>query len=146
LAPVDLFDVPITIEAGKSVFGLVIEMTYLSTTTTGRVEDEEGRPAGGAPVVIFAADPRYWTFGSRRYRVANADPSGAFKVLGLPEGDYLAAAWPQALQKAPDPRLVQAPAGQRPDPLLLTTLRPHAVAFSLPDGGTKELTLRLTGK
>ncbi len=145
LAPIDLFDAPITIEPGKSVFGLPIEMTDLSTTTTGRVLDAEGQPVGGAPVVIFSADPRYWTFGWRRTRVVLADRSGAFKAVGLPEGDYLAAAWPAAAPR-PDPRLVQSPAGQRPDPLFFATIRAQAIAFSLPDGGTRDLEIRLTGK
>lgn len=132
LAPVDLFDVPITIEAGRSVFGLTIEMTYRSTTTTGRVEDADGRPAAGAPVVVFSADHRYWAAGSRRYRLVFADRGGAFSIAGLPEGDYLAAAWP-----TPSPG---------PDAEALEAIRPRAVAFSLSDGGTKELVLRLPAR
>ena len=134
-APLDIFDAPVTIEPGKSVFGLTILMTYLTTTTTGRVEDESKRPVPGTAVVVFSSDARYWLPGSRRVRVVATDKDGAFTVEGLPEGDYLVGVAPGAQV---------ARRGQ--DPAFLETLRPKAVAISLPDGGTREVILRVSGK
>ena len=125
---VDLFDLPLTIEAGKSVFGLTIQMTYQSTTVTGRVEDAAGKAPRDMVVTVFSQDPRYWS-STRRMQTALVDVNGAFKIAGLPEGDYLAIAQPRTQL--------------RPDPAQFEQLKAAAVAFSLPDGGTKELALRV---
>lgn len=127
-ASTDLFDLPITIETGKNVFGLTIQMTYLSTTVTGRVEDAVGKPPGDAVVIVFSQDARYWS-STRRTQIALVDRAGAFTIAGLPQGDYLA--------------VVQSRLAGRPTPAQFEQLRGAAVAFSLPDGGTKELALRL---
>jgi hypothetical protein len=131
LAPLDLFDAPITIEQGKNVFGLVIKMTYLTTTTSGRIEDAANRPAPGAVVVVFSADTRYWFPRSRRRSVASADQDGRFRIEGLPEGEYLAA----AVRSAP----------RQPGPEFLEALRSRAVGFSLAEA-VEELVLKLPGK
>jgi len=132
LAPVDLFDSPITIEQGKSVFGVVVKMTYLTTTTSGRIEDAERRPVPRAAAVVFPADARYWSLGSRRVKVGVAGPDGRFAIEGLPEGEYLVA----ASRSAP----------RAPAPAFLESLRASAVAFALADGESKELVLRLPGR
>ncbi len=131
LAPLDLFDAPIAVERGQNVFGLVITMTYLTTSVTGRVENAEGRPVTDAAVIVYSADPRYWRPPWRRVRVATVDREGAFAVAGLPEGDYLAVA--------------QTSAAPVPNAALLESLRSSAQAFSLPDGASKELRLQLPG-
>jgi hypothetical protein len=132
LEPIDLFDAPITIERGRNVFGVTIEMTNLTTTVAGKVESVTGRPVSRAAVTVFSVDSRFWTPGSRRYRSVVTDAEGAFRIEGLPEGDYLAVSPPS----------LQPPS---PNPQVLDTLRARAVAFSLSEGGTKELVLRPGG-
>ncbi len=109
-----------------------MKMTYLTTTTSGRIEDGEKRPIPGAAAIVFSADARYWTRGSRRVTVARAGPDGGFRIEGLPEGEYLAT----AVRSAP----------RVPDPEFLESLRAAAMSFSLADGESKELVLRLPGR
>jgi hypothetical protein len=134
-SPLDLFDAPVTIEAGKSIFGLVIQMTYLRTAVTGTIEGDKNQPVAGATAIVFSPDPRYWGAGSRRIRTAVADANGAFSITGLPAGEYLAAATATIVRF---PRL--------PDARILESLRALAVPFSLSDGGSKEMVLKLPGR
>ena len=131
LAELDGLDAAFTVGPDQDVLGVRIDMTMATTTVTGRIDDEEGRPASGADLVVFAPDSRYWIPGSRRLARTRAGVRGEFQITTLPEGDYLAAATNDA--------------GTEPLPEWLESLRPRAVPFRLDDGEVQELALRLPG-
>ncbi len=131
LAELDGLDAAFTVGPNQDVLGVRIDMTMATTTVTGRIDDEEGRPASGADLVVFAPDSRYWIPGSRRLARTRAGVRGEFQITTLPEGDYLAAATNDA--------------GTEPLPEWLESLRPRAVPFRLDDGEVQELALRLPG-
>lgn len=131
LPDIDAFDVPLTLEPNRSVFGIQVQMTYKVTRLYGRIDDDEGRPTGEAFAVVFAADPRYWINGSRRLTRVKADGGGAFNIEGLPEGDYLAV----AVRSIPT----------WPDPAWLESMRAVAVPLRLGDGEARDVNLRLPG-
>ena len=129
LAELDGLDAAFTVGPNQDVLGVRIDMTMATTTVTGRIDDEEGRPAPGADLVVFAPDSRYWIPGSRRLARTRTGVRGEFRITTLPEGDYLAAA-------------TRTTAGTEPVlPEWLESLRPRAVPFRLDDGEVQELAL-----
>ena len=89
----DVLDESLEIRPGRNVTGAVIAFTDQITELTGTVVDEKGQPAADYTVLLFAADPRYWTPGSRRIRPARTQPDGTFSFRGVPPGDYRMAAF-----------------------------------------------------
>ena len=125
----DAVDVPLALAPNQSLFGLVVHMTYKTTTVAGKIEDPKGQSPGPAFAVLFATDTRYWIAGSRRIRYVPMDATGAFRVEGLPDGEYLAVAV-RGLPKWPDPAWFES-------------MRHVAVPITLGDGDSREVTLRL---
>lgn len=112
------------------VDGVEITMTTSVSTITGAVTDN-GAPAAGFSVIIFADDPAKWTFPSRYLAVVGGQPQGQFRASGLPPGAYRAVAVPSG----------QAVAAQ--DPAFLTSLVPYASSVILGEGETKTVSLTL---
>ncbi len=110
--------------------GVEITMTTSISTVTGTVTDD-GAPATGFGVVVFAEDPAKWAFPSRYLVVGGARPQGQFRVGGLPPGAYRVAAVPSTETVA-----VQ-------DPAFLTALLPYSSSVILGEGETKSLSLKL---
>jgi hypothetical protein len=81
--------------------------------------------------VIFADDPTKWTSQSRFVTTARPDQNGQFKIEKLPPANYLAAA------------LEYLDEGDAADPDFLGSLRDAATKFSLVEGETKSLSLKL---
>jgi hypothetical protein len=83
-------------------------------------------------VVVFADDPQRWTLPGTRY-VAGRRPdlNGKFEVKPLPPGSYYAA----AVDYLPD--------GDWNDPEVLERLKAHAKKFSVDEGESKTLELKI---
>ncbi len=128
---VDVTDSGFDVKAGENIRGIEIELTSQPTTVSGLVNDARGNPAVAARVLIFPRDDRKWDGLSRYTRLANTDADGKFKVTDLPPGDYYAVAGGDV---APDA------AG---DPDALEKLRTRAQSFSLNEGETKVLDLKM---
>jgi hypothetical protein len=90
----DVTDLPIALTADAAPADVVVTMTDIWQSVSGRIE---GAPANAAyTVVIFPADRQYWMAGSRRVRTTRAGSDGAFTIGGpgsssLPAGSYLLA-------------------------------------------------------
>jgi hypothetical protein len=84
-------------------------------------------------VIVFAESPELWRLPLTRWvHGARPDQEGRFRLQNLPAGDYLAVA------------VEYVPQGEWGDPDLLDRLRPKGKRFSLSDGASQALDLRLT--
>lgn len=127
----DFTDAGIDFKSTETVAGVEIEVTNRATEVSGRVSDDRQQSTNDYTVVVFPRDSKKWTFNSRYVQIGRPDQSGQFKIRGLPPGDYYAAALDYL-----DPNDAH-------DPEYLAGLRDKAAAFSLADGETKTLDLRM---
>lgn len=127
----DVTDSGIVFRQGEPVTGVEVVITASSTTVSGGVTDDNGRPVGDYAVVVFAEERERWGYMSRYVRLARPDQQGAYQVKDLPPARYLAVAV-EAVEN-----------GEESDPALLERLRPLATAFALGDGEQRAVALKL---
>jgi len=128
----DVMDTGIDVRPGQDIAGLEIELTNQQSQVTGSVSNGRGEPVKDYAVVVFSRDRERWSYPQTRYvRPAQPDQDGRFKVTGLPAGDYYAIA------------LDYVEPGESTDPEFLDRVKDRAVPFSLSDGGTKALDLKI---
>ena len=72
--------------------GLVVTFSDRAGEISGRLVDPAGRPIARYSIVVFPADRALWLAGSRRVQLAPPATDGAFRIEGLPAGDYAIAA------------------------------------------------------
>lgn len=129
----DITDVPTELPPGQSVAGMQIVLTKKTTTLSGVVSDAAGRSLLDATVVVFPANEQLWTFQSRFIKAARPDQEGTYRVAGLPAlEDYLIV----AVQGLED--------GQAGDPEFLAAVKEAAAKFTLADGETKAVDVKLS--
>ena len=114
LGGLDASDLAIDV-AGEQNVPVTVVLTDQITELSGTVA---GADSSGAYVVVFPADSGNWT--GRRMRSTRTDPSGRFRIAGLPPGQrYLAIAVRDLDQ------------GQESDPDFLQQVQASATAFDL---------------
>jgi len=84
----DISDLPIEVRSGVDVKDLVVTFTDTISELSGTLQDSAGKPVIGYPIVVFSTNRAYWTFGSRRIAQTRPSSDGAYKVNGLPAGEY----------------------------------------------------------
>lgn len=114
------------------VSGVEVELTNVRTEVLGGVADEKGNRLTDFAVVIFPRDRERWTPSSRFIAVLEPDDSGRFRTNSLPPNVYEAV----ALERA-DPNRAR-------EPEFLEGLRGTGTTFTLGEGGTQALELRLS--
>jgi hypothetical protein len=130
----DITDKGFDFKPGSTVEGFELVMTTTQQTVTGTVVNERGAPVKEYTVVIFPEDPQKWSATeSRRMGAGRADQQGQFKVTGLPPDNYLAVAVEYVEQ------------GAWRDPEWLARAAKTATKFTLDEGATKILDLKLGG-
>ena len=125
----DVTDEPLDFSKGD-VDGLEITLTSNVATIAGTVTDN-GAPATGYGVLVFAEDSTKWAFPSRFVAAAGANQTGGFRVTGLPAGAY---------------RVVALPASEiadAQDPEVLTKLVVFATSVLVGEGETQTVALKL---
>jgi 5-hydroxyisourate hydrolase-like protein (transthyretin family) len=125
----DVTDTPIDLHE-KNVDGVEVVLTSKLSRVSGVVTEDKG-PAADYAVVIFSSDPNKWIDRSRFVVFARPMPQGRFSTGPLPADDYLAVALPSA-----SPQEIY-------DPEFLQSLRTLATSFTLNEGETKSLELKL---
>ncbi len=125
----DITDEPVDFST-HDVDGLEITLTSNVSVVTGSVTDN-GAPATGFGVLVFAEDSSKWMFPTRFVAVGTANQQGVFRVSGLPAGTYRAVALPSA----------ELAEGQ--DPAFLEKLLPFSTGLVLGEGQAATLSLKL---
>ena len=128
---IDVADEGIEVKPNERISGVEVELTNKATTISGVVTDGRGGAAKDCWTVIFPADSKRWTRNSRYIRAWRAGPDGRFKAAGLRPGDYYIVA------------LDKMEPGQNTDPEFLDRIRARATSFSLIEGETKTLELKV---
>jgi hypothetical protein len=129
----DITDSGMEFTPGRSYEGLEVVFTQKTTDLSGLVTDDRNQPVLDATVVIFAADPQRWTYSSRFMRSLRPDTNGRYTVKSLPPlEDYLIIAV-QNLEQ-----------GQGADPEFLARAKEEAKPFSLNEGETKAVDIKLS--
>jgi protocatechuate 3,4-dioxygenase beta subunit len=128
----EVTDTGVEFKSGE-VASLEIVATARTTEIQGGVTEANGTPAREYTVVVFSDDPQHWTQPMSRWiSGARPDQDGRFKIRNMPAGSYYAAA------------LDYLEAGAWSDPDLLERLRISAKRFTLAEGETETLDLKLT--
>lgn len=127
---VDITDTPL--DFATDVGGLEIELTQQVTTVSGGVSNDRGGMALDATVIVFADDPAKSGPHSRFINSARPDQEGRFTIRGLPPGRYVAIA------------VEYLEPGEERDPDLLEAWRRNGTPFTLSEGKTHVLDLKLS--
>jgi hypothetical protein len=128
---VDVLDSGIEIKPNEDVGGLEIDVTDKVSRVTGSVTNARGEAVKDYSVVIFPRDREMSTTLNRYFRLSRPDQTGQFTIASLPAGEYLVVALDSV-----DPSDAR-------DPEFLAALRSRASSFSLAEGETKTLDLKL---
>jgi hypothetical protein len=128
----DITDTGMEFKAGEAVTGVEIALTSRLSQVSGTVAGGGGEPMKDYTVVIFADDPQRWTLPSTRYVIGRRpDQNGRFEVKPLPAGTYYAAA------------VEYLPEGEWGDPEVLERLKANAKRFTLDEGESKTIELKI---
>jgi protocatechuate 3,4-dioxygenase beta subunit len=85
----DVTDSGVELKPGENVDNVTIVLTDRSTSLTGTVRDASQTPVPALTVIAFPSDQQYWRAQSRWIQAARTDQNGAYRLRGLPPGDYL---------------------------------------------------------
>jgi hypothetical protein len=127
----DVTDMPFDFRPGSNITGAVITLTDRVSEVSGSVQDARGQIASDYVLVVFPEDAKLWGAQSRHVQTTRPNQNGVFSIKGLPPGRYLAAAVP-SLEN-----------GLQNDRGVLERLRSGAEGFSLAEGGSANLNLRM---
>ena len=130
---VDVTDTGIELKGSEAVGGIEILLSPQSTDINGTVTQGDGTPIKDYTVVVFAEDPQKWVAPATRWITASRpDQDGRFRVRNMPAGAYYAIA------------LDYIPQGEWNDPDLLDRLKARASRFTLNEGDTRTLDLKVS--
>jgi hypothetical protein len=128
----DITDTGLEFKPGEAVTGVDIVLTSRSSEVTGIVTGSGSEPVKDYTLVIFSDDPQRWSLPNTRYVVGRRpDQNGRFQVKDLPPGTYYAIA------------VDYLPQGEWFDPDVLDRLKANAKKFTLEEGETKTVDLRI---
>lgn len=128
----DVLDSGIEFKPNQNVRGLEVELTNKISVVTGLVTSGKGEVSRDYTALAFPQDSDRWKYTNSRYiRTGRPDQDGRFKISGLPAGEYLLIAVDRI-----DP-------GESSDPEFLERIRTKATRFSLIEGETKSIDLKL---
>jgi hypothetical protein len=129
----DITDTGLEFAPNRTYEGLTILFSRKATDLSGALTDDRGKPVVDATVVIFPASRDRWTYLSRYIRTTRPDTNGRFSLKGMPPGDDYLIIAVQNLEQ-----------GQASDPEFLARARDMATPFSLSEGETRAVDLKLS--
>jgi len=128
----DIIDTRIELQANENVPRLEIELTNKTSRVTGLAPTGRGDTSKDYTAVVYPQDSERWKLANSRYaRPGGPDQDGRFKISGLPAGEYFLVA------------VDRIEPGEATDPEFLERIRAKATAFSLSEGETKSIDLKL---
>jgi hypothetical protein len=128
----DVTDTPLEFATAFEGKPVEIVLTQRRAAVSGTVTDDRGQPTRDYVAVLFPEDEDYWTAFSRFIAIGRPDQEGRFAMPGLPPGRYLI----QAVDYL-EP-------GEERNPETLARLRTGATSFSLSDGESRTVTLKIS--
>ena len=128
---VDVTDSGLDVRPNEDLGGLEVELTTQLSDLSGFVSNARGENVKDYSIVVFARDRQRWGFSSRYLSGGRPDQDGKYRVRNLPAGDYYAIALEYVEQ------------GAGTDPEFLDRIKDRATEFSMNDGETKTLSLKL---
>ena len=128
---IDVTDSGIEFREGGDTNGLEVELTNRVSDLSGLVSNTRGEVVKDYTVMVFAQDRERWGTNTRYRGLGRPDQDGRYKVRGLPAGDYYVIA------------LDYVDLNEVGDPNLLERLSTKSTAFTLGDGETKSLDLKV---
>jgi hypothetical protein len=129
---VDVTDSGMEFRPNEGVADVEVELTNRVTNVSGLVTNSKGEPQKDYSVVVFPQDRDRWTPNSRYMRTTRPDQDGRYKVTGLPPGEYRVIA------------LDYLDSNEWNSPEFLDGIRSKATAFSVSEGESKSVDLRIT--
>jgi hypothetical protein len=131
----DVTDSALEFRGSTDNSGLQIIVSDKVSDVNGKVTTARGDLTRDYTVVVFPDDPARWAFPSRFVKTARADQQGQFRIRALPAGDrYLAV----AVDYLED--------GEGTDPQFLEQIRDRATRFSLGEGESKGIDLKIVNR
>jgi protocatechuate 3,4-dioxygenase beta subunit len=128
----DVTDNGIEFKPGEALTGVDVVLTSKLTEVKGTVKGAGSLPAKDYTLVLFSDEPQRWSAPNSRYIAsARPDQDGRFQIKNLPPGGYYAVAVDYLAQ------------GEWNDPDVLDRLKAKATKFSLDEGETKTLDLKM---
>ena len=127
----DITNLPVELASGQELKDVEVVITDRVTSIAGQVMDKKNVPTHDATVLLFPSDTARWHENAPDIRAARPDQQGEWQVKGVRAGEYLAV----ALDYVED--------GAWHDPEFLESLRRHATAVQLPEGGSARAVLQL---
>ena len=127
----DVTDRPLSIKDSETMTDVTVVLTNRVTTVTGSVTDANNRPTKDYVVIVFPEDAEKIGPQSRFVLTGRADQEGQFKLVGLPPGEYLAAA------------LESIEEGGESDPEFLNQIRSSGHRLRLTEGAPQSISLKL---
>ena len=128
---VDVTDAGVDVRPSEDLADVEVELTNRVTELSGVVTNTKGEAVKDYSVIVFPADRDKWTPNSRYMRTSRPDQDGRYKVSGVPAGAYLVIALDYLDQN------------EWTDPDFLEKVRSRATAFSVSEGETKTVDLRV---
>lgn len=131
----DVTDSALEFRGSNDNSGLQVIVTDKVSDLNGKVTTAKGEVTRDYTVVVFPDDPAKWVFPSRFVKTARADQQGQFRIRALPPEDrYLAV----AVDYLED--------GEGADPQFLEQIKTRATRFTLAEGESKSLDLKVVSR
>lgn len=127
----DITDAGIEFKASEDISGVEVELTNKLTVISGLVTNARGELVKNYSAIAFTQDRDKWKGVNRYQGAGRPDQDGRFKISGLPPGDYYIIALDKMEQ------------GQSTDPDFLETIRIKATAFTIREGETRTVDLKI---
>jgi hypothetical protein len=130
----DAADRILEFSGSQEVRGVRVIVTDRVTEVNGTVTSA-GKPARDYTVVVFPEDTAKWAFPSRHLRSGRPDQQGLFRIRALPPDERYLAVAVDFLEE-----------NEATDPQFLEQVKSSATRFTLGEGETKALELKLVAR
>jgi hypothetical protein len=131
----DVTDSALEFRGNAQATGLQVIVTDKVSDVNGKVTTAKGDVTRDYTVVVFPEDSAKWAFPTRFVKTGRADQQGQFRITALPPDQHYLAVAVDYLED-----------GEGTDPQFLEQIKSRATSFSLEDGGSKSIDLKIVNR